>query len=293
MPSFEGIYTPLVTFFDAQGEVDPSSQQRHVSHLVKAGVHGVVPLASMGEFTSLTREERRIVAEAVIEEVSGQARVVVGAGAPSTREAVDLARDAEAAGADGVMVVTPFYLKPDAAGLRRHYEALRQAVEVPVMAYSLPAFTGVELPVGLVLRLAEEGTIQGLKDSSGDVTRGLELLADMPEDFSFLTGADPLLASTLLLGGQGGVVGSTNAFPHLAVRLYRLVEQGKVGEAMEIQRQLVRFTQALRVGTFPAAAKYMVERAWGMESPCRPPARALTAAERKEVDGLVAPLFPE
>lgn len=292
MPAFEGIYTPLITFFDEGGAVDVAAQQRHVGHLVKAGVHGLVPMASMGEFTSMDREERRVVAEAVIEEASGRAKVVVGAGAPSTGEAVDLALDAEGAGADGVMVVTPFYIRPDASGLRRHYRAIRKAVEIPVMAYNLPSFTGVDLPVELVLELARDGIVHGLKDSSGDLTKAIEIVTAKPEEFAFLTGQDPLLASVLLLGGQGGVVGSTNAFPHLAVQLYRLVEQGKVSEAMEIQRQLIGFTQALRVGTFPAAAKHMVERAWGLRAYPRPPAAPLTPEERKRVDALVKPLLP-
>ncbi len=291
MPAFEGVYTPLITFFDEQGEVDVAGQQRHVGNLVKAGVHGLVPMASMGEFTSMDREERRVVAEAVIEEASGRAKVVVGAGAPSTGEAVDLALDAEGAGADGVMVVTPFYIRPDASGLRRHYQAIRKAVEIPVMAYNLPSFTGVELPVHLVLELAREEVIHGLKDSSGDLTQAVEIVTDMPEEFSFLTGQDPLLASVLLLGGQGGVVGSTNAFPRLAVGLYRLVEQGNVPEAMEIQRQLIRFTQALRVGAFPAAAKHLVDRAWGLKAYPRPPVAPLTEEEMKRVDALVRPLL--
>lgn len=291
MPAFEGIYTPLLTFFDTEGEVDYAAQARHVTRLVQAGVHGVVPLATMGEFTSLDRGERSRLAEAVIEEVSGRAQVIVGTGAPSTREAVSLSRDAEAAGADGVMVITPFYIKPDRAGLRHHYEAVRAAVEIPVMAYHLPSFTGVELPVDLILELAQEGVVQGVKDSSGDIVRALWTLDEKPADFAFLTGADPLLASTLFLGGQGGVVGSSNVVPELAVRLYQAVGRQEMREVADLQFRLYRFTRCLGVGAFPAAAKYLVGRVADLPTGCRPPVEALTKEERRRVDELAEPLL--
>ncbi|MFQ6013653.1 MAG: dihydrodipicolinate synthase family protein, partial [Thermoplasmata archaeon] len=140
MRPFEGVYTPLLTFFDTRGEVNMKAQIRHVTNLVKAGVDGVVPMASMGEFTAMDPKERAKVAEATVEEVSGRAQVVVGTGAPSTRQAIALSRDAQGAGADGVMVINPFYIRPDEEGIRRHYEAIRKAVDIPVMAYNLPFF---------------------------------------------------------------------------------------------------------------------------------------------------------
>ncbi len=290
MRIFQGVYTPLITFFDSQGHVDVENQQRHVANLVQAGVHGLVPLASMGEFTSMDRAERAKLAEAVIEEASGRAKVVVGTGAPSTHQAVELSKDAESAGADGVMVVTPFYIKPDRRGLRNHYESVRRAVDIPIMAYSLPSFTGVDLPADLVLELAQKGTVQGLKDSSGDLTRALQIIADMPQRFSFLTGSDPLLASVIIHGGQGGVVGSSNVYPAWAVELYSLLEKGKVNQAVELQLKLSRFTRALRIGTFPAAAKFLVEEVWGLKAHSRPPVMELTGREKKEILDIVKPL---
>jgi 4-hydroxy-tetrahydrodipicolinate synthase len=292
MREFQGVYTPLITFFDADGELDLVAQQRHVANLVSAGIHGLVPMATMGEFTSMSREERRSVAEAVIEEASGRARVVVGTGAASTRQAIELSRDAERAGADAVMVVTPFYIRPDREGLKGHYEAIRRAVEIPVMAYSLPAFTGIEIPVDLVLEMAEAGTIQALKDSSQDLSRVLTIIADMPESFSFMTGADPLFSSVVLHGGQGGVVGSSNAFPSQVVGLFDLLRKGRVKEAVELQLKLARFTEALTVGTFPAAAKYLVERVWDLKAHSRAPVRELTQGEKRKVSEIMGPLLP-
>ncbi len=292
MRTFEGVYTPLITFFDAKGRVNAQAQQRHVTNLLSAGVQGLVPMASMGEYTSMEREERRAVAEAVIEEASGRAKVVVGTGAPSTRHAVELSRDAEAAGADGVMVVTPFYIKPSRQALREHYETLRKAIEIPIMAYNLPSFTGVELPADLTLKMASAGTIQGLKDSSGDLTRAIEIITNMPDDFSFMTGSDPLFASVILHGGQGGVIGSSNAFPSEGIRLLELLQKGRISEAVELQLRLARFAQALRVGTFPAAAKFLVEKVWNLKAYSRPPVMELTTAEKKRVMEIIRPLLP-
>lgn len=291
MRLFEGVYTPLVTFFDDDGEVDLRSQQRHVSNLLNAGVHGLVPMASMGEFTAMERDERRQVAEAVIEEASGRAKVVVGAGAPSTRQAVELSKDAEAAGADGVMVVTPFYIKPGVEGLRRHYEAIHRAVEIPVVAYTLPSFTGVDLPTDLVLEMADAGTVQALKDSSGDLAKGLEIIDGMPETFSYLTGSDALFSSVVIHGGQGGIIGSTNVFPEAGVTLLNLLKREMLSEAIELQMKLARFRQALDVGTFPAAAKFLVEKVWGLKSRCRPPAVDLTESQKQRVSEIMSPLL--
>ncbi|MFQ5837606.1 MAG: 4-hydroxy-tetrahydrodipicolinate synthase [Thermoplasmata archaeon] len=292
MRPFEGVYTPLITFFDAEGSLDISAQQRHVANLVKAGVHGLVPMASMGEFTSMDKEERRRVAEAVIGEASDKAKVVVGAGAASTREAVELSKDAEAAGADGVMVVTPFYIKPGLVGLESHYEAIRKEIEIPVMAYNLPSFTGFDLPAELVLKMARQGTIQGLKDSSGNMAKAIQIITEMPQDFSFMTGFDPLFASMVLHGGQGGVIGSSNVFPSETVDIFNLIQKGRIEEAVKLQLLLARFTQALGVGTFPAAAKFLVEKVWGLKAYSRPPVMELTAEEKRSVLNIVKPLLP-
>lgn len=291
MRTFEGIYTPLITFFDAKYRVDTQAQQRHVSNLLNAGVAGLVPMASMGEFTSMEREERRRVAEAVIEEASGRAKVVVGTGAPSTRQAVELSKDAEAAGADGVMVITPFYIKPGREGLKSHYEAIHEAVEIPVMAYSLPSFTGVDIPVELILEMARAGTIDGLKDSSGDLSKAMHVITEMPETFSFMTGSDSLLASVVIHGGQGGVVGSSNVFPSQGVRLYDLLQKWRVEEAVDLQLSLARFVRALQVGTFPAAAKYLVQKVWGLKAHSRPPVSELSSQEKRKIMEIVAPLM--
>ena len=291
MRPFEGIYTPLLTFFDAGGEVNMEAQIRHVANLLKAGVDGVIPMASMGEFTAMDRKERAKMAEAIVEEVSGRAQVVVGTGAPSTRQAIELSRDAEGSGADGVMVIHPFYIRPDRVGIRRHYEAIREAVDIPVMAYNLPFFTGVDLPSELILELAREGTIDGVKDSSGDLAKALHIISELPDTASFLTGSDPLLTAVVLHGGQGGVLGSSNVFPKKVVQLYDLIRAGRTEEATKLQLDLARFSRALKVGTYPAAAKYLVKRVWGTEAHSRPPVHPLTDEERQKVDQIMAPLL--
>ncbi|MEE8231821.1 MAG: dihydrodipicolinate synthase family protein [Thermoplasmata archaeon] len=291
MRPFEGIYTPLLTFFDARGEVNMEAQIRHVANLIKAGVDGVIPMASMGEFTAMDRKERAKMAEAIVEEVSGRAQVVVGTGAPSTRQAIELSRDAEKSGADSVMVIHPFYIRPDRVGIRRHYEAIREAVDIPVMAYNLPFFTGVDIPSELILDLARDGTIDGLKDSSGDLAKALHIISELPETVSFLTGSDPLLTAVVLHGGQGGVLGSSNIFPKKVVQLYDLIRAGRTEEATKLQLDLARFSRALKVGTYPAAAKYLVKRVWGTEAHSRPPVHPLTDEERQKVDEIMAPLL--
>jgi 4-hydroxy-tetrahydrodipicolinate synthase len=189
------------------------------------------------------------------------------------------------------MVIHPFYIRPDRTGIRSHYEAIRGAVDIPVMAYNLPFFTGVDVPSELILDLARDGTIDGLKDSSGDLAKALHIISELPDTVSFLTGQDPLLAAVVMHGGQGGVVGSSNIFPKKTVELYDLARQGRTEEATKLQLDLARFSRALKIGTYPAAAKYLLKRVWGTEAHSRPPVRPLTEEERREVDEIVAPLL--
>ncbi len=291
MPRLEGILCPAVTFFDARGEIDLEAFKRHLANLVERGLHGVAPIGTMGEFTLLDEDERRWLAEAAVEAVGDRGLVLIGTGSPRTDRAVDFSRHAEDVGAHGVYAITPFYLKPNRDGLRRHYEALHRAVGIPVFAYNLPSFTGYSMDNGLIVELAEEGILQGLKDSEGDLAKDIQLLTELPRDFALFTGADPLCLAVLAQGAAGGILGTSNLFPATLAELYKLARAGDVSRAAEIQAGVSRLSQAIQMGPFPAAIKYMVERVWGLRSSLRLPVTELSSDERKRVDALLEPLL--
>ena len=287
----EGIYCPTVTFYDAAGHVDVKAFQKHVRNLVDAGLQGVVPMGTMGEFTLLSGDERRTLAQAAVEAVNGKGKVLVATGSPSTEVAVGLSRHAQEIGADGVVVVSPFYLKPNREGLRKHYEALHRAVDLPLLAYNLPSFTGYSLENDLVVELAREGILQGLKDTEGNLAKDLALLADLPKDFSLLTGADPICLALTVQGGAGGILGTSNFFPMTVAEMYTRIKEGDLQRAAEIQAGVVQLSEAIGTGPFPAATKYVVQRIWGFPSTLRLPVTGLSEAERIRVDTILKPFL--
>ena len=287
MARLEGVFCPTVTFFDAQGGLDVATFEEHLHHLMDAGLQGVVPLGTMGEFTLLTDAERRTLAEASVHAVGGKGKVIVGTGSPSTDTAVALSLHAQDVGADAVVVVTPFYMKPNRDGLRRHYEALHRAVGIPVLAYNLPSFAGYSLDNEVVVELAREGVLQGLKDTEGNLAKDLALVAELPKDFTLLTGADPIFLGLTLQGGSGGILGTSNFFPATVEEMYRSVREGNVKRAAEIQAGVARLSEAIGTGAFPAATKYIVEKVWGHPAHLRLPVTPLSEAERSRVDAIL------
>ena len=291
MSRLEGIVCPTITFFDRKGAVDEEAFKTHLRALVDRGLHGVFPNGTMAEFTLLRNEERRRLAEAAVDAVGDDAIVFVGTGSPRTDETVELSRHAQDIGADAVVVVTPFYLRPNADGLRRHFDAVHRAVGLPVLAYNLPSFTGYSIDPELVGELADEGILQGMKDSSGDLPANLRILARVPKDFIFFTGADPLCLAVLAEGAAGGVLGSSNFFPAKLVELYDRARKGDLAAAATIQAGVSRLSEAIGTGPFPAATKYIVERVWGLRSSLRLPVTPLSAEEKRRVDGLLKPFL--
>jgi 4-hydroxy-tetrahydrodipicolinate synthase len=287
---FEGVFTPIPTFFDGE-ELNDEKLATHINRLIENGVNGLVPLGTLGEFSSLTIKERKHVAEVVVSEVSGRAQVIVGTGATTTSAAIELAAHAEDIGADGVLVITPYFLKTDTEGLIKHYETLHEHIDLPIVAYNLPQFTGVELPDDVITHLADEGVISGLKDTSGNLAKILTIINNTGSDFSVLTGADALFTSTVLHGGAGGIIGSSNIFPEKTVQMYRAVKKGNIEAAVKLQMEILPIINLIGLGTFPAAVKYMIERVSGIASNVRAPLRDLNIEEKQTIDRILDPLI--
>jgi len=245
-----GVVPPVCTPLTPDREVDVPSLIRLVDHLLDAGVAGLFVLGSSSEAAYLTDLHRRTVVEAVTAYAGGRLPVLAGAIDMTTPRVLDHVRSVTAAGADAVVVTAPFYARTHPAEIVRHYRLIAEASPVPVFAYDLPASVHTKLPAELVLRLAEDGVLAGLKDSSGDEGgfRRVILGARAIEGFSVLTGSEVVVDTALAMGAHGVVPGLGNVDPHGYVRLYEHARAGDFPQARAEQERLCALFGMVGVG---------------------------------------------
>ena len=282
--SLHGIVPPTVTVFDEDESVNYEATAAHARFVVESGCHGVVPLGTNGEFPLLTAEERKGVVEAVVEEIES-VPVVAGVGAPSTHETVELAAHAQSAGADGVMVVTPYYYPLDGDAALEHYRRVTETVDLPVYVYHIPSRTGNSLSLGTLAEIAALDGVAGVKDSSKDVA-WLGQAVDANPNLSFLAGSDSLLYPGLAVGCTGAVSAVANVFPELVVELYEAYDSGDRRRAQELQSRIYRVRTALKTGPYMAGVKSALSlRDVGFDvGGLRSPLRTMNATERETLE---------
>jgi len=245
--SLRGVVPPTVTAFREDESVDYETTAAHARFVVDRGVHGVFPLGTNGEFPLLSGPERDRIVEAVVDEVGDDVPVIAGVGAPSTYRTVAHAEHAESVGADGIVVVTPYYYPLDHDGALEHYRRVAEAVDVPVYIYHIPSKTGNELSLETLADLAEIDTLAGVKDSSKDVP-WLAQAIDAHPDLTFLAGSDSLIFTGLEIGCSGLVSAVANVFPELVVDCYEAYDAGNEGRARELQSEIFRVRDAFKTG---------------------------------------------
>jgi 4-hydroxy-tetrahydrodipicolinate synthase len=229
MKQFRGTFTVMVTPFDESGEVDASALAAFTRWQIDQGIHGLIPLGSTGEFLSLSPDERRLVAQTVIESAGGRVPVLIGTGAEDTREVVRFSREAEAMGADGVMIIPPFYSTPTEDELYHHYKTVADAIGIPIMIYNNPATANVDLRPPLVARLSEIEACAYIKESTLEVTRVRDIIRLCGERMIVFGGI--LGFESFVEGAQGWVAVASNVAPGPMARLFTLVADEKDWEA--------------------------------------------------------------
>ncbi|MBN9673913.1 4-hydroxy-tetrahydrodipicolinate synthase [Roseibium aggregatum] len=280
--TFKGSYTVCVTPFDAEGAVDLAALRGYVDWQIEEGVHGLIPLGSTGEFLSLTREERTAVAGTVIEQASGRVPVLIGTAAEWTDEAVDLSREAEALGADGVMVVPPYYSSPTHEELIVHFTRIAEAISVPVMLYNNPFTANVDLTADLVARLSEVDNISYIKDTSKNVHRVTELLEACDGRMTVFAGYYPW--ESYLAGAEGYSSVMANIAPRLSAETYERTVDGS-GEGRALYVRSLPLINELAGDLYVAATKAAMEMIGRPAGTPRPPRLPLPEAKRA---GLIA-----
>ena len=240
---FTGLMPAMVTPFDERGEVDLGATEAVVERFIEAGVDGISPLGSTGEASHLASEERNRFIEEITRIVGGRVPLVVGVGAAGTREAIELARHAEGIGVDAVLIVSPFYWKVGEEALFRHFAAVAESVDLPVLVYNLPMLTGIDLSPSLIARIAAEcPNITGLKDTVTEYRHTVGVLREVKRvrpDFSVLSGWEDLILPCLLAGANGSICAFANVAPELFVNLVRSVRDDDLQRAAELHRRVL------------------------------------------------------
>ncbi|QLG48186.1 dihydrodipicolinate synthase family protein [Natrinema halophilum] len=245
--SLRGVVPPTVTAFQDDESVDYETTAAHARFVVDRGAHAVFPLGTNGEFPLLSSEERDRVVEAVVDEVGGEVPVIAGVGSPSTYRTVAHAEHAESVGADGIVVVTPYYYPLDHEGALEHYRRIADATSLPMYVYHIPSKTGNELSLETLADLAEIDSLVGCKDSSKNVP-WLAQAVDAHPEMTFLAGSDSLVFAGLEVGCSGAVSAVANAFPELVVDCYQAYNDGDEDRACDIQSDIFRVRDAFKTG---------------------------------------------
>lgn len=291
-----GIIPPVVTPMRADEGLDLPRLRWFLDRLIDAGVHGLFVLGTNSEFYALEEREKQEVIATAVAHVNRRVPVFAGTGAETTREAVRLTCMAEREGADGVSVITPYYIAPSQAEIATHYRRIAESTSLPVLLYNNPSMCGgLKLDVDTVAALAETPNVAGIKDSSGDLQNTNEYLRVVPERFAVLQGRDTLIYPSLLCGARGAVPASANLAPALCVRIYDAARRGDLATALEAQRRLNPLRLCLSWGTAPGGLKAALAVMGAPVGPCRSPVGSPSAERQRQMrtllhdTGLISP----
>ena len=252
---FTGCGTALVTPFRSDLSLDEAALRRLVRRQVEAGINFLVPCGTTGENPTLTREEHLRVVEITLEEAKGKAPVLAGAGGYNTAEVVELAREVEKLGADGILSVTPYYNRPTQEGLYQHFKAIAAAVPLPIVVYSVQGRTGVNVEPATLKRLAGIDNIVGVKEASGNIAQVASIVHQVPERFAVLSGDDVVTLPLIALGGRGLISVASNEIPAEMTALVRLCLAGDFAAARQLQRRHLPLMEVNFVETNPIPVK--------------------------------------
>ncbi len=270
---FEGVLPAIITPFqrNASMDLDIEGLRSNISFLVEHGVHGIVPCGSTGESATLSFEEHEKVVEIAIDTVNGKVPVLAGTGSNNTAEAVRLTKAAKDAGADGVLVISPYYNKPNRSGLIKHYTKLAD-IDIPVIMYNVPGRTGQNLEPDLVAELAKHPNIIGIKEASGNMSQiSLIIEKTMDEDFTVISGDDNLTLPILGLGGGGVISVAANVDPDRMVAMFAHFCEGDMEACLDLHYELSPLFRAMFIDTNPIPVKKAVELLGMAAGPVRLP----------------------
>ncbi|MBC2678635.1 4-hydroxy-tetrahydrodipicolinate synthase [Pseudomonas baltica] len=272
-----GSMVALVTPMDAQGRLDWDSLSKLVDFHLQEGTHAIVAVGTTGESATLDYEEHIKVIEHVVKQVNGRIPVIAGTGANSTREAVELTRNAKKAGADACLLVTPYYNKPTQEGLYQHFKHVAEAVDIPQILYNVPGRTACDMLADTVVRLSSVPNIIGIKEATGDLARAKDIISRVDSDFLVLSGDDPTAVELILLGGKGNISVTANVAPRAMADLCNAALKGEAELARAINDKLMPLHKNLFLEANPIPVKWALHEMGLMPEGIRLPLTWLSA----------------
>jgi len=278
MKSITGSIVALVTPMQDDGRIDFDALRRLLDWHIAEGTQCICVVGTTGESPTVSIEEHGEIIRVAVLHVRGRVPVMAGAGANSTAEAIELSRHARKVGADCTLSVVPYYNKPSQEGIYRHFKAIAEAVDIPMVLYNVPSRTVADMSVETTMRLAQVPGVVGIKDASNSIERACWLIKRAPAGFSVYSGDDGTAVALMLLGGHGHVSVTANVAPRAMRSLCDAALAGDAREAARLQMQLLALHQALFTEPSPAPAKWALQRLGHCSAPARLPITPLTAA---------------
>jgi 4-hydroxy-tetrahydrodipicolinate synthase len=280
---FEGAFTALITPF-RRGELDEHSLRQLVDFQIEQGINGLVPCGTTGESVTLTEFEHDRVIEIVVEQAAGRVPVIAGTGTNNTRLTIERTLHARAIGADAALVVVPYYNKPTQEGMYRHFAAIADATDLPLIVYNVPGRTGVNMTPETVARLAEIPTIVGIKEASGNLDQVTQIVTSVRSDFVVLSGDDSLTLPIISVGGRGVISVVSNIVPAAVAELTATALRGDLAAARALHQRLFPLCRAMFLDNNPTAVKTAAGILGLCSGELRLPLTEMTPANRQALE---------
>lgn len=290
MIRFSGSMAALVTPMQASGAVDESTLAELIEWHIAAGTDALVMAGTTGESPTLTPEEHARLIKYSVQVARGRLEIIAGAGSNSTRQTLDMSHRAAAAGADGLMLVVPYYNKPPQRALVEHFQTITRALDLPIVLYNVPSRTGTDLLPETVAELAREPGIVGIKEASGHLERAVQLRRLCGADFALLSGDDATAMAFMLAGGDGVISVTANVVPERVKQLCEASRKGDVVRARQLDAELLPLNQALFIESNPIPVKWALKRMHRIKSGIRLPLLPLANSARPRVETALAGL---
>jgi len=283
----EGIWTPIPTPLTKQGRIDIDTTRKLVDFHIEAGIDGLLPLGTSGEFALLSREERSVLVKTVVDQADKRVPVVAGVSDPSIENVIQLSSDAKKAGADAVIATPPYYFTTTDEGHYLHFKTISDAIDLPLMIYNIPEWTHSLVTPETVQRLADDKLVVGMKYTENNLLNMIRFLKRSRSKISIFAGSDALAYANLEFGGSGAIMGSANVAPRVASEIFDNHRKGNLAGAKAAQERLLPIIDAFAIGKYPAALKEAMSLIGMPVGPLKEPLTALSPIEKKTVAGLL------
>lgn len=244
----KGLITPVLTALDENEKFNPTAYKDFINMLIEAGVHGIFPLGTNGEFYAFNNEEKYEIIKTAVEAVNGRVPVYAGTGCVTTKETIEFSLKVKDLGVDCLSVNSPYFVSVSQEDIYNHFSAVAKAVDMPILLYNIPARTGNNIDFKTVKKLMEFENIIGIKDSSGNFDNTLKYIENTNSRINVLAGSDSLILWTLMAGGTGAISGCSNVFPELMVSIYNYFIKGDIEKANEAQKKIRPFRNVMQMG---------------------------------------------